>query len=318
MALYLVTGGAGFIGSHIVERLVTLGEQVRVIDNCTTGRVDNIREWLDRVDLHQVDIRDVEAIRPLFEGVDYVLHQAALPSVPRSIRDPLATNASNSNGALNVLVAARDAGVKRVVFASSSSVYGSNPGLPKHEAMRPMPISPYAASKLAGESYCHAFANVYGLETIALRYFNVFGPRQDPKSQYAAVIPLFITKILGGEQPVVYGDGLQSRDFTYVDNVVHANLCATRATDGVGQVFNIACGERHTIRDMVASLNEILGTSIEPRYDSARVGDVQHSEADISAARACLRYEPQVTWTEGLARTAAWYARPLSSSSRAR
>ncbi len=243
MSLYLVTGGAGFIGSNIVERLVRQGERVRVLDNLSTGKRENLVSWLDRLELIEGDIRDVETVHGAMAGVDYVLHQAALPSVPRSVADPLASHQVNATGTLNVLPAARDAGVKRLVYASSSSVYGDSPTLPKQEEMPTNPISPYAVSKLAGENYCRVFFRVYGLETVCLRYFNVFGPRQDPTSQYAAVIPRFITAMLDGRRPVIYGDGRQSRDFTYIENVVEANLLACQAKDVAGEVLNIACGE---------------------------------------------------------------------------
>ncbi len=307
MAVYLVTGGAGFIGSNIAAALVKQGEEVRVLDNLSTGKRENIAGWEDDIWLVEQDITDLEAIRPAFEGVDYVLHQAALPSVPRSVEDPIATTQANVNGTLNVLLAARDAGVERVVYASSSSVYGQNPDLPKHESMRPEPISPYAASKLAGETYTAAFYEVYGLETVSLRYFNVFGPHQDPESQYAAVLPIFVSRMLDGKPPMIFGDGEQSRDFSYVANVVYANLCAAQAEGAAGQVFNIACGQRSTLNQLVEYLNEILGTDFEPEYASERPGDVRHSLADISAARGVLGYEPQVDFREGLDLAAQWY-----------
>ncbi|MEN6544581.1 MAG: SDR family oxidoreductase [Armatimonadia bacterium] len=303
MACFLVTGGAGFIGSHIVRHLLKRGDEVRVIDNLSTGKLENIAEVRDQVKFFELSIRDLEALRPVFEGVDYVLHQGAIPSVPRSVADPVSSHEANCTGTLNVMIAAKDAGVKRVVQASSSSVYGSNPQLPKVETMRPMPISPYAATKLTQEAYASAFYGSYGLETVSLRYFNVFGPRQDPKSQYAAVIPIFCTRILAGERPVIYGDGEQSRDFTYVDNVVQANVKAALATDGAGQAFNIACGDSMTLNQLVRKLNDLIGTNIEPVYEAARVGDVKHSLADISAARAALGYEPAVQMDEGLEQT---------------
>jgi len=307
MAVYLVTGGAGFIGSNIAAELVKQGEEVRVVDNLSTGKRQNIAGIEKDIHLFEQDITDLEAIRPAFEGVDYVLHQAALPSVPRSVEDPIATTQANVNGTLNVLVAARDAGVERVVYASSSSVYGQNPDLPKHESMRPQPISPYAASKLTGETYAAAFYEVYGLETVSLRYFNVFGPHQDPASQYAAVIPIFVSRMLDGKPPMMFGDGEQSRDFSYVANVVHANLCAAQAVRAAGHVFNIACGQRSTLNQLVEYLNEILGTDFEPEYTSERPGDVKHSLADISAAQEVLGYQPQVDFREGLDLAAQWY-----------
>ncbi len=305
--MYLVTGGAGFIGSNLVRELLERGESVRVLDNFATGRQDNLADLTGCFELHEADIRDLEAIRPAFAGVDYVLHQAALPSVPRSVKDPVATTETNVNGTLNVLLACRDSGVKRCVIASSSSVYGANPELPKHEGMRLLPISPYAASKFATEGYAAAFHHVFGLETVCLRYFNVFGPRQDPQSQYAAVIPLFITAMLRGERPTIFGDGEQSRDFSYVANVVEANLLAATASGGAGQALNIACGERLSLNELIAHLNDILGTSIEPLYAEDRPGDVKHSLADISAAREAIGYNPVVTAREGLERVVEWY-----------
>jgi UDP-glucose 4-epimerase len=305
--MYLVTGGAGFIGCNIVRELLSRGERVRVLDSFATGRRENLAEIADQVELWEADIRDLEAIRPAFAGVDYVLHQAALPSVPRSLKDPIATTETNVNGTLHVLLACRDAGVKRCVMASSSSVYGANPDLPKHENMRLQPISPYAASKFAAEGFAAAFHQVFDLETVCLRYFNVFGPRQDPTSQYAAVIPLFINTMLRGERPMIFGDGEQSRDFTYVANVIEANLKAAPAAGGAGGAFNIACGERVSLNQLVGFLNEIMGTAIEPVYADDRPGDVKHSLADISAAKDAFGYEPVVSFQEGLARVVAWY-----------
>lgn len=303
MACFLVTGGAGFIGSHIVRHLLERGDEVRIIDNLSTGKMENIAEVSEQIKFFELSIRDLEAIRPVFEGVDYVLHQGAIPSVPRSVADPISSHEANCTGTLNVMIAAKDAGVKRVVQASSSSVYGSNPQLPKVETMRPMPISPYAATKLTQEAYASASYGSYGLETVSLRYFNVFGPRQDPKSQYAAVIPIFCTRMLAGERPVIYGDGEQSRDFTYVDNVVQANVKAALATGGAGQAFNVACGDSMSLNQLVQKLNDFIGTTIEPVYEPARVGDVKHSLADISAAREAFGYEPAVQMDEGLERT---------------
>jgi UDP-glucose 4-epimerase len=308
MALYLVTGGAGFIGSNIVTELVERGARVRVLDNFSTGRRENLASFLETIDLIEGSLEDLPAVCRAVEGVDYVLHQAALPSVARSIDDPAATHAVNATGTLHLLIAARDAGVKRVVYASSSSIYGDSPTLPKQEDMVPRPKSPYAVSKLAGEQYCRSFAHVYGLETVCLRYFNVFGPRQDPTSQYSAVIPLFITAILQGKIPTIYGDGGQSRDFSYVSNVVQANLLAAAAPgDAVGRTFNVAYGERYTLLDLIAALNDILGTDVEPIHAAPRPGDVRHSLADVSAAREALGYVPEVDFYEGLRRTVAWY-----------
>jgi UDP-glucose 4-epimerase len=307
MTLYLVTGGAGFIGSHIVQELVRRGERLRVLDNFSTGRRENIAPFLEHIELVEGDLRDLPTVRRAVEGVDYVLHQAALASVPRSVADPLASNSANVTGTLHLLVAARDAEVKRVVYASSSSAYGDSPTLPKQEDMPTAPKSPYAVSKLAGEHYCRAFTEVYGLETVSLRYFNVFGPRQDPASQYAAVVPLFITAMLQGEPPTVHGDGLQSRDFTYVANVVHANLLATTAPGVAGRVFNIACGQRYTLLDLIAILNEIMDAHVTPVHTDPRSGDVRHSLADVTAAQEALGYRADVDFGEGLRRTVGWY-----------
>lgn len=308
MARHLVTGGAGFIGSNIVAELVKRSEHVRILDNFSTGRRKNIAPFVDRIEVIEGDLRDLSSVSQAVEGIDFVLHQGALPSVQRSVDAPLATHAANATGTLNVLIAARNAGVRRVVYASSSSIYGDSPTLPKREDMLPVPKSPYAVSKMAGEQYCRAFADVFGLATVSLRYFNVFGPRQDPTSQYSAVIPLFITAMLRKEPPTIYGDGEQSRDFTYVANVVHANLLAVGAPDrAVGRVFNVACGERHSLLDLVATLNDILDTGLEPIHASPRPGDVRHSRADITVAREVLDYEPAVDFQEGLRRTVRWF-----------
>jgi UDP-glucose 4-epimerase len=308
MALYLVTGGAGFIGSNIVAELLQRGEQVRVLDNFSTGRRENIAPFFEHIDLIEGDLRDLSTITQAVKGADYVLHQGALPSVQQSIDDPLTPHAVNATGTLNLLLAARDSGVKRVVFASSCSIYGDDPTLPKREDMLPAPRSPYAVTKLAGERYCRVFTEVFGLETVCLRYFNVFGPRQDPSSQYAAVIPKFITAMLSKETPTIYGDGRQSRDFVYVANVAQANLlAATTPGDAVGRVFNVACGERYTLLDLIAALNNILDADIEPVHAPPRPGDVRHSLADVSAAQEDLGYEPKVGFREGLRRTVEWY-----------
>ena len=301
----LVTGGAGFIGSHIVEELARQGGQVRVLDNLSTGKRENLQS--PGLEIIEGDIRDLDVVRRAMNGVDYVLHQAALPSVPRSIADPLTTNEVNVGGTLNVLVAARDAHVRRVVYASSSSVYGDNPALPKHEEMPTRPLSPYAVSKLAGENYCRAFNRVYGLQTVSLRYFNVFGPRQDPASQYAAVIPQFATRLLRGEPPTIYGDGTQSRDFTFVANVVQANLLACEKEQAIGQVMNVACGERYTLLDLYGQLEALTGVRLKPVFAEPRAGDVKHSLAAIDRARQALGYAPVVDWREGLRRTVEWY-----------
>ena len=307
MATHLVTGGAGFIGSNIVRELVARGEGVRVLDNFSTGRRENLAEVLNDIELIEGDVRDPSACRRAVAGVEYVLHQGAIPSVQRSVDDPSISNDANVSGTLNLLIAARDAGVRRVVYASSSSVYGDSPTLPKHEDMTPRPRSPYAVSKLAAEYYCQVFTEVYGLETVSLRYFNVFGPRQDPTSQYSAVIPLFVQAMLAGEPPVVYGDGLQSRDFTYVSNNVEANLLAATAPGVAGRVFNIACGKRYTLLDLIAMLNDILGTRIDPVFAPPRPGDVKHSLADIRLAQEQMSYTVDVDFETGLERTVTWY-----------
>lgn len=301
--LYLVTGGAGFIGSNIVTELVHRGVEVRALDDFSNGMRSNLETVAENVEVIDGDIRDPGAVRRAAQGADVVLHLAALGSVPRSVKDPKTSNDVNVGGTLNVLIAARDAGVGRVVYSSSSSVYGDNPALPKQEDMATRPVSPYAASKLAGENYTRAFAEVYGMETVSLRYFNVFGPRQRPDSPYAAVIPLFMNWAASSEPLVVHGDGLQSRDFTYVDNVVSANLLAATAGGVSGRVFNTACGTRYSLLDIVASLGSAAGRELETKHVDARPGDVKHSEADISAARDALGYEVVVDFSEGLART---------------
>lgn len=305
--LYLVTGGAGFIGSHIVERLVKEGHRVRVIDNLSTGRSENIELFLPKIEFVEGDIRDLGRVREAMDGVDYVLHQAAVPSVPRSVKDPLVSNSANIEGTLNVLIAARDADVERIVYASSSSVYGDTPVLPKHEGMKQEPRSPYAVSKLGGELYCQAFHDVYGLETVALRYFNVFGPRQDPESHYAAVIPKFITALLCGGPATIFGDGEQSRDFTYVGNVVEANLLAARAPNVAREVFNIACGERITVNELARLLAELIAVDVKPEHTSSRPGDVRHSLADISRAKDLLDYKVKIDIQDGLKEAVKWY-----------
>jgi nucleoside-diphosphate-sugar epimerase len=304
---YLVTGGAGFIGSHIVEELVRRGERVRVLDNFFTGRRENIAPFLDQVDLLEGDLRDLSTVRQAVDGMTYVLHQAAVPSVKRSVDDPYTSNDANVNGTLNLLIAARDAGVRRVVYASSSSVYGDSPTLPKREDMPSQPKSPYAVSKLCAEYYCRVFSEVYGLETVSLRYFNVFGPRQDPTSQYAAVIPIFITDLLRGEPVDVHGDGLQSRDFTYVGNNVEANLLAAVTPGVAGCAFNIACGKQYTLLELLDVLSSIMGVNVEKVHTDPRPGDVRHSLADISQAETQLGYRVGADFEEGLRQTVAWY-----------
>jgi UDP-glucose 4-epimerase len=296
----LVTGGGGFIGSHLADRLCRDGHRVRVLDNFATGRRENLLHLITDIELIEGDIQSYERVHNAVRGSELVFHAAALPSVPRSVQDPLTSNASNVTGTLNVLLASRDEGVRRVVFASSSSVYGANRELPKREDMPAHPIAPYAVAKLAAEGYCRAFFDVYGLETVSLRYFNVFGPRQDPVSQYAAVIPSFITALIGGQSPVVYGDGEQSRDFTYVDNAVEAGLLAADADGVAGETFNVACGERTSLNEVLAALRELSGCQEAAEYADPRPGDVAHSLADISRARERLGYEPGIGVRRGL------------------
>ncbi len=300
----LVTGGGGFIGSHLTAHLLEQGHDVRVLDNFATGRRSNA-SWLgDELDLVEGDIQSYERASKAVAGCEVVLHQAALPSVPRSVQDPLTSNATNVVGTLNVLLAARDHGVRRVVCASSSSVYGPGAGAaPKCEDQPTTPISPYAAAKLAGEGYARSFHAVYGLETVCLRYFNVFGPRQDPASQYSAVVPKFIASLLSERPPMINGDGQQSRDFTYVANVVQANMLAIDAPSVVGKVYNVACGERVTVNRLFEELRDLTGAEVEPEHAPARPGDIEHSVADLSLARAELGYEPSVRLREGLERT---------------
>ena len=308
MKTYLVTGGAGFIGSHLAEELVRRGEKVRILDNFITGKRENLASFQNFVDLIEGDIRDMETCRKALRGVDYVLHQAALPSVPRSIEEPLLAHDINVNGTLNLLVASVEAKVSRFIFASSSSVYGDDPTLPKREGQEGAPLSPYAVHKLIAEKYCRVFYDIYGLGTVCLRYFNIFGPRQDPASQYAAAIPLFITLMLNEDRPQIFGDGEQSRDFTYIANVVEANLRAVEAPeDALGDVFNIAAGERTTVNTLVREIGELLGVFIVPLYSDARPGDILHSFADIGKAKRVLGYEPMTGFRQGLKKAAAWY-----------
>jgi nucleoside-diphosphate-sugar epimerase len=314
---YLVTGGAGFIGSHIVEALLRRGETVVVLDDFSTGRRPNLDVVIQALprgaatpEVIEGDIRDPALVRRAMEGVTHVLHQAALPSVQRSVEDPISSHEVNAGGTLNLLVAARDAGVRRFVYASSSSVYGDNPVLPKVETMTPEPLSPYAVSKLSAEYSCRIFHSLYGLETISLRYFNVFGPRQDPHSQYAAVIPNFITAAISRSSPTVHGDGLQSRDFTFIENAVEANLKACEAPAGAaGRAFNVACGTKATLLDVLRIIGEIVGSPIRPIHGPPRKGDVKHSLADIGQARHHLDYAPRIDLEEGLRRTIANFDR---------
>jgi UDP-glucose 4-epimerase len=304
---YLVTGGAGFIGSHITEALVQRGQRVRVLDNLSTGRLDALKGCLSQIAWIEGDVRDPAVVRPAVEGVDVVFHQAALASMPRSVADPMSTHEVCVTGTLRVLIAAREAGVRRVVYAASSSAYGNAPQLPKRESQPPEPASPYAAAKLAGEHYCEAFTAVYGLETVRLRYFNVFGPGQDPSSPYSAVIPLFVTAMLGGRRPTVYGDGTQSRDFTFISDVVAANLLAADAPAAAGNVYNVASGRAVSLLKIITLLNQFLDTKVEPAFESPRPGDVKHSLADLSRAKADLGYVAQVGFEEGLRRSIDYY-----------
>jgi nucleoside-diphosphate-sugar epimerase len=309
MARFLVTGGAGFIGSALVNRLVELGHAVRVLDDFSTGFRSNLESCRDRIEVIEGTVAELAVCRAAAQDVDYVLHEAAIPSVQRSVDDPVSSTQANVNGTLNMLLAARDARVKRLVFASSSSVYGESEVLPKVETMREDPLSPYALTKLAGEKYCGVFYRIYGLSTVALRYFNVFGPRQDPHSQYSAVISRFVDAALQGRRPTVYGDGEQSRDFTYVENVVEANLLACFAEAASGMAFNVGTGQEYTLNDLLRFLAAIVGHPIDPIYSEARLGDVRHSQAAIDRARRTLGFEPKVGFKEGLERTVDWFRR---------
>jgi UDP-glucose 4-epimerase len=303
----LVTGGAGFIGSHIAQALARKSHEVRILDNLSTGRLENVESFKNDVSIIKGDIRDRDVVADAVRGVDYVFHQAALASVPRSLKDPSSTNEVNVQGTLNILEAAKNERVKMVVYASSSSAYGDSKTLPKVENMVPDPKSPYAVSKLAGELYCRVFSQAYGLPTVSLRYFNVFGPRQDPASQYAAVIPIFVTSLIEGRSPTIFGDGEQSRDFTYIDDVVDANLLACRSKGLPGSVYNVACGGRITLNSLFDKVRTLIGTELAAEYGPARVGDVKHSQASIDAIRKDLGFVPKVTIDEGLRRTVEWY-----------
>ena len=313
MALYLITGIGGFIGSSIARALLSRGEAVRGLDNFSTGNKNNLAEIAARIEVHEADITDLDAMHRACKGVDFVLHQAAIPSVPKSVLDPLGSNRANVDGTVNVLVAARDAKVKRVVYAASSSAYGDTPTLPKHEGMKPDPISPYAVAKLASEHYMVSFFRCYGLETVCLRYFNIFGPRQDPSSPYSGVLAKFITQMLKGEQPTIFGDGEQSRDFTYIDNAVNANLlaCKADASKAAGEVFNVATGRRVTLNETFKALQPLTSYSGQLKYGPARGGDVKHSLADVSKAEAGLGYRPSIDFEEGLRRTVEWYRKEI-------
>jgi nucleoside-diphosphate-sugar epimerase len=309
MSLYLITGIGGFIGSSLARALLSRGEQVRGVDNFCTGKRENLADILDRIDFHEADIVDLAAMHKACAGVDFVLHQAAIPSVPKSVLDPLGSNQANVVGTVNVLIAARDAKVKRLVYAASSSAYGDTPTLPKREDMKPDPISPYAVAKLASEHYLISFYRCYQLETVALRYFNIFGPRQDPSSPYSGVLAKFITVMLRGEQPSIYGDGEQSRDFTYIDNAVEANLlaCKAPAAKVAGQMFNVATGRRVSLNETFKLLQPLTSYKGQPKYGPERGGDIKHSLADISKAEAGLGYKPKIDFEEGLRRTVEWY-----------
>jgi UDP-glucose 4-epimerase len=309
MALYLVTGGAGFIGSSIARALIQRGDRVRIIDNFSSGRRQNVADFAGEVDLIEADILDPAALRRALEGVEVVYHEAAIPSVPKSMAEPIENHEANATGTLRVLHTAREAGVRRLVYAASSAAYGDAPELPKVETQPPAPISPYGASKLAGEYYLQVYAQAFGLETVALRYFNVFGPRQDPKSEYAAVIPKFITAALAGQTPRIFGDGTQSRDFCHIDNIIEANFKAASAPAAQvsGQMFNIACGVATDLNQVVAVIGDILGKPIEARHEPERAGDIKHSYADITKARRLLGYTAAVSFADGLRRTLEWY-----------
>jgi UDP-glucose 4-epimerase len=309
MAVCLVTGGAGFIGSHLTDALVARGHPVRVLDNLSTGSKANLDQVRDKVQLIEGDITDPATVQAATRGAELVFHQAALASVPRSVADPLSTHRVCVDGTLNVLLAARDAKARRVIYAASSSAYGNSVSLPKRETDPTAPLSPYAVAKLAGEHYCAAFSEVYGMETVRLRYFNVFGPRQPPDSPYAAVIPLFIEAILAGRRPTIHGDGQQSRDFTYVDDVIQANLLAAEAKGVSGKVYNLACGRRTSLLELVTAINALLGKRIEPLHDEPRPGDVKHSQADITCAQRDLGYAPRVSTEDGLRRCVEYYSK---------
>jgi len=313
MSLYVVTGGAGFIGSHLCEELVRRGERVRVVDSLITGKRANLAH-LPQVEFIEGDLADLDVARRAVQGADYVLHQAAIPSVPRSVEDPITSNRANIDASLNVLVAARDAGVRRVVYAGSSSAYGNSETLPKVETMGTAPLSPYALQKLVVEQYCGLFTTLYGLETVTIRYFNVFGPRQDPSSPYSGVISLFIRALCEGRRPTIYGDGGQTRDFTYVANVVDGVLRATQASRVSGEVINVATGGRVSLNELFATVRDLVSAKVEPVYGPPRAGDVKDSQADIGKARLLLGYEPIVTFEQGLKNTVEWYRASLTTA----
>jgi nucleoside-diphosphate-sugar epimerase len=314
LALYLITGAAGFIGSHLAHALVARGDAVRALDNFATGQRKNLAGLMDRIDLREVDLRDAAAVADACKGVDFILHEGALPSVPRSVKEPRASHETNIDGTFNLLEGARAARVRRVVYAASSSAYGNQPGFPRTETMTPRPIAPYPVQKLAGELYMQSYWQVYGLETVCLRYFNIFGPRQVPDSPYSGVMARFILQMMRGEQPVINGDGEQGRDFSYVDNAVQANLMALAApvSKVVGRVFNVACGERHTLNETYRVLAGLLEYQHPPQYGPDRAGDVRDSLADVSAAREAMGYVPHVGFVEGLRRTVEWYRKEFA------
>jgi nucleoside-diphosphate-sugar epimerase len=311
MPTYLVTGGAGFIGSNLVEQLIADGAAVRVIDNFSTGKRENLEPFRKQIDFREVDICNLSVLQKAVADCDTIFHQAAIPSVPKSVIDPISSHNADVTGTLHVLWAAKEAGVKRVVYAASSSAYGDSDVLPKREDMPPRPISPYGLMKYVGEEYCRLFTLLYGVETVSLRYFNVFGPRQDPTSQYSGVLSRFITNMLRGDRPVIFGDGEQSRDFTFVSNVVAANLQACRSPKAVGHVYNVACGTRITLKEVVRVLNRILGTNLDPVFEPPRAGDIKHSMADIQRAAGDLGYSPQTGFENGLIKTVDWYRKNL-------
>lgn len=313
MAHYLVTGGAGFIGSHLAEELVRRGESVRVVDSLVTGKRQNLAH-IPGVEFQEGDLADLSVARRAVEGIDYVLHQAAIPSVPRSVQDPITSNRANIDASLNILVAARDAGVKRLVYAGSSSAYGNTPTLPKVETMPTAPLSPYALQKLVAEQYCQMFTRLYGLETVTIRYFNVFGPRQDPSSPYSGVISLFVSAMTEGRVPTIYGDGGHTRDFTYVANVVDGVLRACTAKGASGEVINVATGGRISLNQLFTAVRDITGARVEPVYAEPRAGDVRDSQADITKAQQLLGYSPTVSFEDGLARTVAWFKAPVAAA----
>ncbi|MBI5376804.1 MAG: SDR family oxidoreductase [Candidatus Schekmanbacteria bacterium] len=309
MSVFLITGGAGFIGSNLCDELLKRGKKVRVIDNLSTGKMENLSRVIKEIEFIQGDLRNIDDLRKAVKGVDTVFHIGAIPSVTRSVKDPITSNEANVDGTLNLLVASKEAGVRRLVYSGSSSAYGDKIELLKSEELSPEPLSPYAVSKLTGEYYCSVFSKLYGIETVVLRYFNVFGPRQDPSSPYSGVISIFIRQMISGEKPTVYGDGEQSRDFTFVKNVVNANIAASERQGISGSLINVACGKRITLNELIDELNIILGTNLQPLYFEPRAGDIKHSLADITRANKFLDYSPEVSFSDGLNKTVEWYRR---------